>query len=201
MHEIPVSVHEKVISELAPAMNQLRDALCEPLPPAGCLDISCFSSWLSDFGRQGEAVADSVETMGSAMLQWRGQVQTEEVLFRASHIVTTTGDISALHKPVLDAEFETRTVLLAITDRVFRDILGWYGRYRDVVRHPEDWQGREVELNLKLDLEEESEALHYLLEEKQLGLGTSLPHRQREGVGLPGLLTAFGLGIWLGGDD
>ncbi len=66
---------------------------------------------------------------------------------------------------LLAAEYDVRLMLLAVFDRLLKDIYAWLSRYESVVREPEPeaWQGKEVDLRLMLQADDEFDALNALM--------------------------------------
>jgi len=154
-------------------------------------------------------VVAAVNAFGETVAYWRRHSDTGELLTSAWECAWEFQCLAALrHDPMLmKAESDIRQVLLAVIDRVLTELLEWIDRYENIVLHHEAWQGRDAHLMLIIEAEKELDDLHSLLEQRGyiLNGGILLPrtlvNNNKKGFGLMSLLAAFGLGMWMGGDD
>jgi len=206
--EIPVTVHEQALEELLPVRREIKDVLCKSLPMSGEVDLPelhmCFLGMCT--GTK-EAVG-AVNTFGENIAQWRRHSDTRQLVDSAWKCAWKFQYLATLrHDPLLmKAEYDARQVLLAVIDRILREVLDWIECYENIVRHPEAWQGKDAHLMLVIEAEKELDDLHRLLEQRGYVLndGILLPNtllNSKKGFGLISLLAAFGLGMWVDGDD
>jgi len=196
MQEIPISIHEHVIAELMPTKARICDALCVQIPLAGNQDIQDFSEWLCTFGAAVEAVAKATNAMGKALQRWDDRHDTRRVLSRAGRLSKAIEELIDLRAEVFDAEIEARSLLLAMVDRLLRDILDWLVCYEGALSHPQASQGGRMDLTL--DAGEELALLHRFMERYDGMHSQALKHKRDN---MLSLFAAFGLGLWLGNDE
>lgn len=204
--QIPVSVHEQALETLLPVKREIQQLLCASLPQAGALGLTELAAFLPRMSGETEAVTAAVNAFGEKVADWNRHSDTQKLVNSAWKCAQAFQSLAELRHDslLIRAEYDVRLVLLAVIDRVLRDILDWIERYESIVCEPEAWQGRDAHLMLIIEAQEELDALHRLLDGKGYALNSGMltnSQHKKEGFGLMGLLAAFGIGLWLGDDD
>jgi len=150
---IPVFVHEQALEELLPVRREIQQVLCNTLPMSGEVDLPelhmCFLGMCT--GTK-EAVG-AVNTFGENVAKWRRHRDTRQIVDSAWKCAWKFQYLATLrHDPLLmKAEGDVRQVLLAVIDRILREVLDWIECYENIVRHPEAWQGKDAHLMLVIE--------------------------------------------------
>jgi hypothetical protein len=138
-------------------------------------------------------VAAALNRLGGTVDDVAIELVMDDLEHALSEILDSVDEVKCAE---LEGAEEAGPLLVAVQQRVVRDVLRVLQTLVDAVNHPErfmDASGEDVELDLflELDVSAEMAALETWAERQQ---------QTRPGFGWGGVLAAFGLGWWLGRD-